>query len=497
MWQILSASQWRTGAIVYHGAPVLLASYVYPDARPGPMRRGFETLCTNFSAFDFRLVDRYLGGLFRASGGCSVELVESGLSVQFDDKGVFPGCRADAAWLELALRRGVCVVAITVGDWSTAGAGAHLRRQAGNRLCEAAEIQFLDRRTLDYDPRVSRYKYLATFGPSELPLPGSAVVNLDSNVLLDLEKAARSGVSPPLYADLRGLVSNIRYQDCRPGVAVAELCWPSVGVAYRKDRLQSLMAAMDAWFDDRSENALSFASVNARWKERMRYYSTRDVESELVDIRPLLAYVYCCLLKLSAQLLQISGFKAKQRRDLFAEYCEWMRGELSFSLSYPLQVAIDSLVGSSDDSRYCRQLLKFGRDVLHDIWGASWDLMNLMMADLVESGQGELNPFGFMVGIVTADKALATVRDRLRFNGIVGSRESPENWQGLMLGRLMVDKRLEGQHKLIADSLDSLRVSALNRLVGDMAAAGPDLDALQAMVVELEKQVIRQFASRP
>lgn len=493
---VLLPESWRVYWLVYYGRPVVMASYDFPDTRSAAMRRGMNSLAEYFGEFNLKPVDRYLRSVPVATSSCSVELVESGLTVQFSEKGVFPGCSVpEATWVSLAEGSGSCIVAITVGDVSIGNVQEHLRRQAGNGTCWGAEARYIDNRTIGFDTASSRYKFLGLDGPKDLPRPVSCAVCLDSNVVLDLEKAAQGRVSDALHKDLQGLVRNLRYQDCRPALAISELCWSGMDGRYRLDREASLFAAVDAWFDDRAVGSLSPDSLRARWESRVHYHNNHQSELQNLDIRRSVTKIYCCLLKLSSLLVHIDGFRANQRLEYLVEYCRWANEDLGFVLAYPLKVAFDALVGSGRDVQYTRKLLKFGKNVLRNIWGASWDLAILMQAtDVIAAGKG-YNPLNLSAaGLITADKALVEIRSRLIYQGMMQHSHRSDDWRVLVATQFVPDPRLADQSSAIHRTMSDLYNSVMQRL--ESAQRDAHSFELLTEVDRLERLVLAGMAER-
>jgi hypothetical protein len=325
----------------------------------------------------------------------------------------------------------------------------------------------------------------------------------DSNVLLDLEKAAQGKVSDTLYRELQGLVRNLRYQDCRAALAISELCWTGRNGQYRGDREASLMAAMDAWFDDRAVDALSPESVKCRWQTRLQYHQARPSDIRNLDMRRMVDVDYCCLLKLASLLLTVDGFKAKQRVELFQEYCRWADGVLGAVIATPLQIAFDGLVGSPQDNQYVRRLLKFGKKPLRDIWGAAWDLMMLWLStDAVAAGEG-FNPLGADPILVTADKGLLELRSHLIFLGLMRNAERVDDWRGFVAARYIWDSRLEAQGPAIRDTIMQLQQSVQARLgpeEGSLLGSNEldlEISRLEQEVVQLATPTVQPPAAQP
>lgn len=490
---ILAPRSWRVTSLVYHDLPVLVASYDFPDTRSRPMRDGLNSLAQNFTKYNLRPVDRYLRPLHKADDSCNVLLVETGLTAQFRMKDVFPGTGTpDGEWLDLASTSGRCVLAITVGDVDADHAQQHLRIQAGRDLCWAAEVRFLDMRFPGEWPDKSRYKFLGADGERPFPLPLTAAVSLDSNVVLDLEKAARGKVSEPLHQELASLIQNIRHQDCRPAFAFSELCWDSRTGGFRHDRLVSLAAAIDAWFDDdRSPGSLTSERIQSRWAERLEHHTAQGAALHEYDFRPQISAIYCCLLKLSTLLLQIDGFRARQRVDLLNEYARWVDEEFGYVLVYPLHIAFDALVGDPSKSAYTRKLLKFSKNTLRDLWGASWDIFMLTIAtDLIAAGKG-FDPVNLRdAGLVTADKGLVEIRSRLTFHGILQNTTDTDDWRPLIAAQYIIDKRLQEHAESIVARMKKLRLGAHDRLTSP--SPGMSVSDLNRRIEVLEAEVLEK-----
>lgn len=483
---------WRVTSLVYQGHPAIVASHSFPDTRAHALRSGLESLVEIFGEYNFVGIDRYVSSPSTARN-CTVALVESGCAVQFAGQSHFPGSPPpEPEWIELAKRRNSCLVIVTVGDMDEARANAHVRTQSGRKLCRGAEVEFVDQRTAGARFGNSRYRTLLRYGQDEFPRPATSIIHLDSNVVLDLEKAAKGRVPESLHDELKALVRNLWYQDCRPGFSIGELCWTGPYGRYRRDRKASLLAAMDAWFDDKSDTVLSRNLINQRWANALAVHKEQETESQLPDMRDLIALNYCSLLKLCSLLLRIRGFKARQRIDYLFKYSRWVDRELGCVSTYALQVAIDALIGQPTEARYIRKLLKFSRSILNNVWGAAWDLSMLMITDWTDSGQFS-NSLGFRSGLVTADKAMLDLRDHLTFEGTMAYK-FPQNWHNLMGIQVWIDPRLNDHKQIVRELLDELKSSTIARM--ESSVQYPDVAKIRPKIAQLEALVIVESNKR-
>lgn len=334
----------------------------------------------------------------------------------------------------------------------------------------------------------SRYKAIASDGEPLFPPPGTAYLHLDSNLLIDMEKGARGRLPDEVLDDLRTTVSSLWYQNYTASVAVTELCWNGPRGSYRRDRHVSLLATLDAWLDCRDPIDLVPDALYHRYSLAVPKHE-KDQELQILDVREMTMGIYCSLLKLASLAYKVNGFKASQRLVLLEEYCHYVGEELELVSAYALQVAMDYIVAEPTRSAYTKRLLKFGKDVLKDLWGAAWDLMYLTMSDYLNAG-GNANPFRLRTAIMSADSAMLSLRQHLWHVTSV-AYYTRENMRTLTASHVSIDQRLRSREAEILALRDGLTKQTLRRAVTHDPGGHP-ISRLTAKVALLEAEVVSE-----
>jgi hypothetical protein len=350
-----------------------------------------------------------------------------------------------------------------------------LRTATSGRRCVGAKVDVIDA-TKSISPGSGRYSLLPTSGdPGQLPRMSARIV-LDSNVVIDLERAAKGRKVHDLGA-LQALVIDLLTQDVIPGLGISESSWFSESNQHDDQIRKSLLAAMDAWFDHGMEGVLDLSDLKARWK--LHYVESTQLPSHRSPSPgPWVRLFYVSFLKLDQLWSQVNKFKANQRVDLFGEYCRFVSEDLQMVSAHALQVAHDRLIGPGAAAQYTDKLLKFSKTApLARIRAAAWDLFFVFFSELMHDQDGGAEH----VLLATADGALPNLRRRLQFAGMINVGESK---LGLMVPTLDIDRRLEHRRQDIADAYRRLDDSVTSRF----ASTAEDIEGV---IAELEPWVAR------
>ena len=93
-----------------------------------------------------------------------------------------------------------------------------------------------------------RYQFVGGQGV-ESPIPQTHSVLLDVSVLVDLERAAAKRGDPNLWPAAQQLALQLVSMDVFPGPGLLELLYDRGANSLNWDRIQSVLAAVNAWFD--------------------------------------------------------------------------------------------------------------------------------------------------------------------------------------------------------------------------------------------------------
>lgn len=358
-----------------------------------------------------------------------------------------------------------------------------IRSLAGRRKCLGLMAAVLDLRQDHVSP--SRYHFVGATGANATAEPCSMLVIMDSNVLIDLERAARrpEETNPSNFGKLVRLMHSLLYEDVIAGVAIRELAFEGPSGGVRPGRAASLRATMDAWFDCGPEGLFDPLALHRRWRTALESYGDSVPQDDL-DLTPFSLPIYTSLLKLSVLWNQVNGFKARQRVELFRQYCLWASDELQLVSGYARRIAQDLLLSTPDQARYTRQLLKFGANPLRELRGATWDVLMLNFVDFAVMGRID-NPSGMNPTIVTADKGLAELRRRLALAGVFQKDFHDLGGIGIMAAEMHLDKRLVLFRNEIEDIFESLNMSSMLRL--NRTPDEDQFEAWRALASDLEQ----------
>ena len=109
-----------------------------------------------------------------------------------------------------------------------------------------------------------RYQFVG--GQSvESPIPQAHSVLLDVSVLVDLERAAAKRGDPNLWPAAQQLALQLVSMDVFPGPGLLELLYDRGANSLNWDRIQSVLAAVNAWFDGGVARASSLEAVRAAY----------------------------------------------------------------------------------------------------------------------------------------------------------------------------------------------------------------------------------------
>jgi hypothetical protein len=110
-----------------------------------------------------------------------------------------------------------------------------------------------------------------------------------------------------------------------------------------------------------------------------------------------------------------------------AEFYRFMSDDLKSVSAHTLKVAFDLFVGRPNETAYVWKLLKFSeKRRLEDLRGAAWDILFLRVPEFAAGGLAALRiPLGNDAFLVTADRAMAGLRDRIGLRGLVFMGEAP------------------------------------------------------------------------
>lgn len=441
--------------ISYRGQPIIVMRFwAEPTLIPTPDISARD-ISAHVQQLGLRPSDRYLTNV-EASSRLIVVITHWGASINVD--GIRVTHAADGAeligWMPGAETTVVAVVSEEApGDWS-----AFLREVLGQRRGFAARIRVRDYRPETEDPGSTRYRILSGDPGSITTLPSSGLTFLlDSNVLVDMERAAAGRTNPvsDAYKETQSLVLHLRPHDVVSGWAITELCGLRAG-GFDVERSHRLSASLNAWFDIPLDEVLNASAVTARY------------ESEAVAIRkkpsPVLegaarffnSVNYVSLLKVAELWLlsqQTPGFRARERVDSFRAYFDYVTADIDVMSAYPMQVAVDLFLGTPQNSQHARKLLKFGKDVIRNIWGAAWDLTQINALDMTDTRLISLENDDRQVALVTADRGMISLREHTL---VLAPSDIPYYLVG---GESSADRRLEP----FRDEIQQLLDQTLNR----------------------------------
>lgn len=487
------APMFTASTTIYRGQPVFLLAAGRARTRAGDVDLQIETLRRFAVGMGLGELDRYLSREPPLVHSALTICTNFGVSLEIDGKGILARSAgaASEAWWALVRERARVLAILAAVDPQSSTQLPDLRKILGARRgfgawTEAACVTELAGGAM-------RYMFIGGAG-SVTPEPTQNSVLLDSNVLVDLERVAAGRVpaGSPLALAVRNLMLQIIHLDVIPGFALLELQSGMESPKRGEQRGQQLRAAINAWFDGGGRSARNAEIVQANYAQLVgqpiadRQFSV-TAESDLVRLA-----MYASLLKLASLWEQAQGqFRGLQRLNLYAEFAEWMGSDLGIVLSYPLQVARDRLVGpqGAQETSYTDRLLKPGskRSLLR-LRGAAWDLSHLWRVDLARSPDNVLQTDGRDCCLVTADRALAGLRERLNLLGVL---DSPTGGGAVMLHSTDVDKRLNDKLARIRDIDRALTQLALER---NEHWQPPDSVRVIALVYALEERLTRPTA---
>lgn len=195
---------------------------------------------------------------------------------------------------------------------------------------------------------------------------------------------------------------------------------------------------------------------------------------------------YASLLKLAQLWLRSQnspGFRARERIALFQEYLSFIATELDTVSAYPLKLATDLLLGDPKHTQYVRRLLKFGRRILHDIWGAAWDLAQL---NILEGVGTIIDTEGRPLAMVTADKGLIELRD---YSAWVATLGVGRNDVRAIATSNYFDPRLKDHLQRLETMFEDLQTERLQRLMTRPGGMTEGSVLLEPIIERLEREV--------
>jgi hypothetical protein len=476
-------------AIFYQSRPVLALAIEEGLSSLGMVKARPSHLEEFGSIFGLRPVDRYLRPLTPGTQ-CDIVLTDRAVYVEINGSAV-PRSHAEyqAAWHEAVVREGSVVLLILRGDLLGEDAAATIRSAAGTRRCVGGIVDILDASGMSL-PREGRYRLLGTSLTEASVVPSQTSFVLDSNVVRDLEAAAQGRMTPkhPNFKEVQGLMVELIHQDVIPGLGIEELTWSPRDRSYNHERRASLRAAIDTWFDHGMEGVLEATDLRERWEIHFQA-AQRRAPVEFGDPGSLLLETYAGLLKMDELWSQVHGFKAAQRVALMGEFCRFMSADLSLVSGYTLKIAFDLLIGQPDETRYIRKLLKFSeKRRLADLLGAAWDILFLRVPEYAAAGLKVVRiPPGNGVVLVTADRAMANLRDRIGLKGLVLMGTASLGFMGAIGD---INPALEAHRTTIEEMIESLNAGAQARL--GVARDSTSSQRLEGWVALLEDNVRRR-----
>ncbi len=439
----------------YRGQPAIVLATERGLTQLGSARVKRQNLDNVAASYGLRYVDKYLP-LSARSPELRVLVTDDSAYVEFGTRSLLTSTTTPAAdWASAVKTSQTCNVLIVLGKPGP-DLDQTLRAATGRRQCIGAAVDAID---ASRNGTSSQYHVLTTATSTGLTSDITCTV-LDSDVVLNLEKAAKGWMKPDSdeYRDLRSLMLALIHRDVRPGFGIAQLTWsPSSGV-FDFDRRASLMATMDAWFDYGALGVVDASDLPARLAHHLRQPPPEPVLRD--DPTFLLLPIYGAFLRLEQLWSEVDGFKAKQRVDLLRTYCDFVAHDLQCVSAHALQVAYDLLVGPQSKVDYVQKLLKPGKkgDRVDTLRGAAWDVLFMMLPEWAAGGDLDM-PSG-RTALVTADKALPMLRDRLSVSAI--TRLGPSKVGLVTLGREL-DHRLEPHRSRIEKAVNDAFDAALSR----------------------------------
>lgn len=477
----------------YRGQPVFVLAIQEGVTRLGIVQPSRHDLRTLAEAMGLGTIDRYLTNLRRAAGSQLV-LTEKAAYIETDINALLTSSTSyDSDWGRAVLRDHRCVLLVIHGS-SIPGDDVEslIRKAASSRRCVGAAVGVLDA-TAGFQRGEQRYRLVGTaLEPVAVPSTGTSFV-LDSNVVLDLEAAAtgRLQADSPAFSAVVELMTGLIHQQIVPGFGIAELTWRYAINTYDEKRRASLLAAVDAWFDYGMRGVLDVSDLPERWR---RHYRDRIVPRRDTPKDPsfLLLAVYSGLLKLDELWGKVQGYRAKQRIELFVEFCRFISEDLRVVSAHALNIAFDLLVGDPNDNRYVFELLKFGKThPIRAIRGAAWDVFLLFLPELATGPDNPLDlPPGNRAVLVTADHAIPKLRERIVLRGYI---DTGTTVRGLMASVGNLDPRLEVHRPTIEGVFESVQAGI--RWRAGHAFADADAGRLKYWTALLEENLRRQSTS--
>ncbi|MDP9903291.1 hypothetical protein [Arthrobacter bambusae] len=439
------APQFTAHPLIYRDEAVIALLATRAQSLGGEVALKASTLRRIADSMGLPSLDRYLREC-QALKGAHVSAGEHGVSVEIEGsrisvRGALP---PDGTWLGLAQSPGHVIVLIGVPPENSRTSVVDLRAMLSSRRAFGgrASVSLVFRRT------ASRYKFLGLDG-SVQPTPTNDSVLFDSNVLIDLHAVAAGLLkNRDREVEIQELAMRTMHLDRIPGFGISELAWDRSRSEWNPQRAKELRSACSAWFDGGLARASDLNKVRDAYQRTLASGPAEGSGQEDRTYHTQLAF-YACLLRLSTLWVEAqSSFRAKQRVQLYQEFSTWICEDLKVVLTYPLQIARDRLIGPqrTEAVTYVDGLLKFSKDHLKDLWGAAWDLMHLSLVDLAAEPEDILRTQGRPTSLVTADRSLPHLRDRIQ--PLNGAQLRGAHFTFMMSGN-EIDRRLEPQRAKI------------------------------------------------